>query len=1078
MTRRHSQTRISRVITILALFAALPVAAQTLKSNQLQSLRFRFLGPVRGNRVSAVIGEPGNPNVYYVGAASGGIFKSTDGGNRWLPIFDKEPAQSIGALAIAPSHHEIVWAGTGEPWVIRDKVVVGDGVYKSMDAGKTWEHMGLEQTGRIARIVIDPRNPDLVLACAEGRGTGPQPERGIYRTTDGGKTWTQVLFADKNTGCSGLSMSAKNPRFLVAGTWQFYMHPWIYSSGGPGSGVYVSHDEGVTWHRIEGHGLPHSPVGKIDVAIAPSDPSRVYALIETKDQGSVWRSDDGGERWQVVNYSRLLTGRAGYYIRIAVSPTNENEVYIASSSFWESTDGAETFHSVRWGGDNHDIWVDPTNPDRIMVSDDGGVNITTVHGKGFHRVSLPIGQMYHVAVDHQVPYYVYGNMQDDGSMRAPSTSGVFGFGYGASAETGWQHGLGGCESGFTLPDPANPDIVWASCYGDEVSRWNAKNGYARSVSPWPQHPLDSAPQDTKYRCHWTPPLAIDPFDPNTVYYGCQVVFKTSNGGQSWSVISPDLSLKDPSKLVNSGGLRYDNLGQFYGEVVFAIAPSPAQKGLIWAGTNDGQVWYTRNGGGHWTNVTKNIPDLPPLGVVSSIEPSSFDAATAYVSIDLHLMDDYAAFIYKTTDYGKTWKRISDGIPKSVFSYVNRIAEDPNKKGLLFAGTENGVYYSPDDGGNWVALTSGLPHAPVSWLVVQKRFHDLVISTYGRGFWILDDITPLGQMSSEVLSSPAHLFTPRPAYRFLRGARGIVDYYLQKPAPKNGVKLEILDSHGNLVDQLRRVGDKAGLNRVFWRLRYASPRLIKLRTSAPDNPHIWDEIRFRGKDSRPILHWGIQGGEIGPLAGPGDYTVRLTVGGQNYTQKLTILKDPHSSGSDANIQASLKITLQIRDDISAVSDMTNQIEWMRKQLDDVRASLAGRKDQKATVDAIDGVNQKMLAVENRLVAPALRNSDQKQYIEAYKLYLNFVWLAAAVGTGGGDVAGSADYPPTDQQLEVFKLLEKQLAAVRADYRNLMKKEVPAFNRKLVEQNITPLVSQMPPEPADSASSDGASADSGR
>ena len=555
----------------------------------LEPFRFRAIGPAVGNRISAAAGIPGDRSTYYVGAASGGIWKSTNSGGTWSPIFDNQPVAAIGALAVAPSNRKVVWAGTGEAWAIRDSDMMGDGIYKSVDEGKTWTHMGLDATGRIGRIVIHPTNPNIVFACALGRLTGPQQERGVYRSKDGGKTWERVLFADENTGCSGLAMDPHNPRMLFAGMWQVEMHTYGMFSGGPGSAVYVSRDGGTKWTRLEGRGLPHSPVGKIDVAIAATDSSRVYALIQTADQGSLWRSDDSGENWTVASWARALIGRAGYYIRIAVSPANEDEVLVANSSFHLSSDGGKTFRAVPWGGDTHDIWIDPMDANRILVTHDGGLYMTRNHGQTATRVTLPIGQMYHVEVDNDVPYRIYGNMQDDGTMRGPSNSpevssfvpstggGIFG-GYGRDPGAAWDHLLGGCESGFTLPDPTDTNIVWASCYGDEVTRYDHVSKLARSVSPW-LHTLDSEPNAAKYRCHWTPPLAIDPFDHNTVYYGCQVIFRTSNGGVSWNVISPDLSTQDPSRIVSSGGIVGDNLGQFYGEVVFSIAPSAIQKGL-------------------------------------------------------------------------------------------------------------------------------------------------------------------------------------------------------------------------------------------------------------------------------------------------------------------------------------------------------------------------------------------------------------------------------------------------------------------------------------------------------------------
>ncbi len=1065
-----------RVILVVAIsaIAALCFSTRTFAQRRFASpdqdtMHFRFVGPMTGNRVSAIAAIAGDPSTYYAGAASGGVWKTTDGGNRWSPIFDKEPVQAIGALAVAPSDPNVVWAGTGEAWAIRDSDVMGNGVYKSTDAGRTWTHAGLDETGRIGRIIVNPTNPDIVFVCALGRLTGPQQERGVYRTMDGGEHWDRVLFADEKTGCSGLAMDPHNPRTLFAGMWQVEMHTYAELSGGPGSGVYVSHDGGTKWARIEGHGMPKPPVGKIDVAVAPTNSNRVFALIQTKDQGSLWRSDDGGENWSVINYQRMLIGRAGYYIRIAVSTGDDNEVYVSNSEFLESLDGGETFRQVPWGGDNHDIWIDPKNPDRFVITDDGGLNITTVHGRGFNRVSLPIGQMYHVAVNNQVPYYFYSNMQDDGNMRGPSTSSPgFGF-FGRFGEVGWDREMGGCESGFTLPDLTNPDIVWATCYGDEVTRWDAKVKLARSVSPW-FHTLDSPPDKAKYRCHWTPPLAIDPFDHDTVYYGCQVIFKTSDEGQSWKVISPDLSTNDPSRIISSGGIVGDNLGQFYGEVVFAIAPSQIQKGLIWAGTNDGQVWYTRDGGGKWNNVTKNISGLAPWGTVTSIEPSHFEAGTAYVSVDYHLMDNRDPFIYKTADFGASWKLISGGLPKNQLSYVRIIAEDPNCKGLLFAGTGSDFFYSRDDGTTWTALDTGLPHTVVSWAVVQKEFHDLVVSTYGRGIYILDDISPLEQMATQNSDAPVRLFESRRSYRLNRGGGVFVTYSL-KSAPKDKrAQIEILDSQGALVRKLNGAA-KEGLNRAEWDFHYDPPTLVAVRTPAPENPHIWEERRFRGAESRPITHWGIEEAQVGPLAAPGKYTIKLTVNGQSYTQPVTVVKDPRAPGSDADLETSFKTQLRIRNDINSTSGMVNQIEWTRKQLGVVQQMLKseqeqnkakGKEDSKTAdlLKSVDDMSKRLESVEYKLVSPSDLNSDDKYYVEPYKVYMNLIWLNGEVGTGAGDVAGGADWKPTDSDLAVLDSIEKDFDTAKSDYKDLIDKSLPAFNRALAEHGITPMVAVEP------------------
>jgi photosystem II stability/assembly factor-like uncharacterized protein len=1031
--------------SLILVLSLTPVFAQRGGRGPVQEeFRFRFMGPAVGNRISAAAGIPGDPNTYYAGAASGGIWKSTDGGHAWNPIFDSQPVQAIGALAVSSSDHKIVWAGTGEAWAIRDSDMMGDGIYKSTDAGATWTHMGLDETGRIGKIIVHPSNPDIVFACALGRTTGPQQERGVYRTTDGGKTWSRVLFADPNTGCSGLDMDPHNPRILFAGMWQVEMHTYGMYSGGPASAVYVSRDGGSTWKRIEGHGLPRSSAGKIDVAIAPSNWSRVYALIQTADQGSLWRSDDGGENWNVVSWDRALIGRAGYYIRVAVSPSDDNEVFVANSSFHHSTDGGKTFRILQWGGDTHDIWIDPTNADRIVMTHDGGMFMTTDHGRTSNRVTLPIGQMYHVAVDDDVPYHIYSNMQDNGTMRGLSTTPEVATS-GRGGVSNWEHGLGGCESGFTLPDVTNTDIIWASCYGNEVTRYDAKTKIARSVSPW-LHSLDSEPDKAKYRCHWTPPLAMDPFDHNTVYYGCQVIFKTSNGGNTWSVISPDLSTQDPSRIVSSGGIVGDNLGQFYGEVVFSIAPSEIQKGLIWAGTNDGKLWYTRDAGAHWTDVSANIK-APAWGTISKIEPSHFDAGTAYVALDLHLMDNRDPFLFKTTDFGKTWTNISSNLPKGPLAYARAIAENPNRKGMLFAGTGNALYYSMDDGASWKQFKDGLPAAPVSWIVVQKNSHDLVVSTYGRGIYILEDISPLEQQAT---ATETTLIPPRPAYRLVRGGRAVLDYTLKS---NSAAQITILDASGKTIRELRVQG-KAGLNRISWDLRHEPPHLVALRTTPPENPHIWEEPRFANAKTRPVTHWGIQQAEVGPIAAPGKYTVRLTVEGQSNSQPLEIRMPPATHGTEADIQSSVRLQLKVRDDISAVSDMTNQLEVMRKTIEDDNKKFGQKEDLLKKLAAID---QRMQEVEYQLITRADALSDDKYYTTAYKLYLQFIWLSGEVGGGAGDVAGSGDYGPTETSLGLVLGLERELEKVKGEFKTLIEKDVAAYNSSIGGTGLSTLSS---------------------
>ena len=1052
-------------LLMLCALSAVSSSAADAPTDPDADLKFRFLGPRVGNRIASIAGLPGDPSTYYAGAASGGVWKSIDGGHRWVPIFDKMPAAAIGALAVAPSEPATVWAGTGEAWMVRDNDVAGNGIYKSTDAGKTWTLMGLPDSGRIGRIIVHPSNAEIVYACVLGRATAPSQDRGVYRTTDGGKHWERVLFAGPESGCSGLAMDPKNPRTLFAGTWQVELHTWGEFGGGAGSGVWASHDGGTSWKRVEAEGLPKAGIGKVDVAIAPSNSNRVYALMQTQDQGSLWRSDDGGATWRAANHQRALVGRAGYYIRLAVSPSNDNEVLVANSSFWQSLDGGETFHEVPWGGDTHDVWIDPKDADRFVITDDLGLIVTTVHGRGFHRVTLPIGQTYHVAVDRQVPYYFYSNMQDDGNFRGPIVQMEYG-------EVGWDRHMGGCESGFTLPDVKDPTVVWATCYGNKVTRWDAHSRQAHSVAPW-MHTLDSPPNGLKYRCHWTAPLAIDPFDPETVYYGCQKILRTADAGRSWSEASPDLSTNNPAHIVGSGGLVGDNLGQFYGNVVFAIAPSQIERGLIWAGTNDGQVWVTRDGTHSWTRVTPVLKDLPPEGTVTSIAPSSFEPGTAIVAMDLHLVDNRDPFVLRTTDFGKSWKRIDAGLPRHALSYVRTVTDDPNARGLLFAGTGNGLWYSLDDGAHWSALDGGLPHSPVSWAVVQPDFHDLVISTYGRGLWALDDIGPLEQRALAKAPAP-RLYAPRASYRWTKAPQALVSFELAA-VPKAPVAIDIQDAAGASVRHLESAAH-AGLNRVSWDLRYESPRVIALRTLAPDNAHIWNEPRFRDQDSRPITHWGSKPAEVGPIVAPGRYTVKLTVDGELRSAPLTVLADPRSPATPADLTSSVTTLLRIRDDISGVADTVNRIEWLRKQLEVVEAMLSPKKKvpkpaaaagsdddddadpaaapalpptdaDKALLGATTALHDQLRGVEARLVSRALQNSDDKYFVEPYGAYLNLIWLNAEVGTGGGDVAGSADFAPSPNQLELLAGYESDAKAATADFERLLATDLPSYARAL-------------------------------
>jgi len=1055
---RRFRCPILAALVVPALLAT-AAGAQQVDPSVYAGLRWRTVGP-QGNRAIAVVGVPGNPLVAFVGAASGGVWKTEDGGVHWHPTFDHMDAQSIGSLAIAPTAPNEVWAGTGETFIIRPELAMGDGIYKSVDGGEHWKHMGLEATGRIGRVVVHPRDHNIVFACAEGHGYGPQKERGVWRTTDGGKTWKQVLFVDEGTGCADLAIDPQRPDVLFAGMWSLRIDPWDLDSGGTGGGVYVSRDGGDTWTKISGHGLPAAdqPVGKVAVGIAPSDPDRVYALIQEKDP-AFYRSDDGGRTWRLMSRNHDMAERAPYYVRFAVDPRNPDRIYFTSVRFSMSRDGGATLasDSPRGGGDTHDVWIDPLNPDRFMVADDGGATITLNRGKSFQRVILPIAQMYHVYTDNDIPYHLYGNRQDGYSYEGPSNSRSGGI------VAGRWHSVGGCESGFAIPDTALDNQVWSGCYDGGLEVYDPRTRQVRNVRVWPEASYGWPPADVQYRWHWTFPIMISPHDGHTVYVGSQHVHRTTDGGQSWQVVSPDLTLNDKSKQQSSGGISADNLMTFDGSVLYALAESPVKQGVIWAGTNDGQISLTRDGGDHWENVTANIKGLPAYGQISNIEPSKWDAGTAYVAVDLHQMADFDPYIFETTDFGQSWKRIDAGIERSPFSFVHVVREDPVRKGMLYAGTDNCVWFTLDDGEHWMRLRNNLPAAPAYWLEVQPHFSDLVLATYGRGFWILDDVTSLRKLTPEVLAGGPHLFSPRAAYRFQPiydvseapnsnvvgqdppyGAD--IDLYLPS-APTAPVKVEIDDSAGALVRTLSLAG-KPGINRIQWDLRYTSPVAPRLRTPPPDMP--WERMGPDG--TRPLRSWDLDlsGGQVGPLAVPGTYQVNVDVDGHRLSTRVQVLKDPHSGGTLADIRAQVALSLALRGDLNRVGRMIDRLEWVRAQVEQTAEMLAEDSTATAVEAATKAFREKLLGVEGRLFDVHLSGSREDAFRNPMKLYGRLSALASDVGAHG------ADFPPTNQQNGVHAVLRQRLDRASREMDALLSTDLPAINAQLSARRV-PVIS---------------------
>jgi photosystem II stability/assembly factor-like uncharacterized protein len=1041
--------------------AAQPAAARPTPENW-RGLSWRHIGP-EGNRFSAAVGVPGDPLTYLVGAASGGIYKTTDGGVNWRPVFDSHPVQSIGSLAIARSDRNVVYAGTGEG-KIRSHISLGQGVYKSLDGGESWTLTGLEKTGRIPRMVVHPADADVAYACALGTAYGAQPERGVYRTTDGGATWQLVLHVDQNTGCSDIAMDPSNPRVLFAGMWSLEIKTWGRVSGGPGSGLFVTRDGGTTWTRLRGNGLPVKPVGKVAVAISQSNPQRVYTLIETGDgvpwngqeteNGQLWSSNNGGRTWALISRDRNAMGRAHYYSRMAVATDDEDELYFLTASFSRSIDGGRTItpmgQGTAPGGDHHDIWIDPTNADRSIVAHDQGLSITQNRMRSWYRQRLTNAQIYHVTVDNAIPYNVFGNKQDEPTYRGPSNGRLA---QGRILRGQW-HAVGGGESGWATPDPTNPNIVWSTASGSGmvggiVVRFEVDRRMFRTVEVWPQQ-SNGAAETVKYRFVWDAPLTISPHDNNTIYVGSQHVHRTRNGGQSWEVISPDLTQNDRSKMGWSGGLTGDNIGVEYAGVVYAIAESRLEKGTIWVGTNDGLVQVTRDEGKTWANLTRNIPGLPVWGSVRSIVPSRYDAATTYLTVDAHQENNRDPFVYRTTDNGRTWRLIVNGIPKSQLSYAKVIHEDPVRRGMLYLGTENAIYVSYDHGDNWMPLQMNLPAAPVSGIQVQEHFNDLVISTYGRGFFILDDLAPLQQLTTDVLNAGSHFFTPRAAYRFRfvtapstsydDPTRGFdpdygasLNYWLKAPAAQ-APRLTVSDASGRVVRTLTGT-NQPGINRVTWDLRDELGIETRLLT-----PPMYAEHVAVGPDGRTAPGTG----RVSILVAPGTYTVKLNVGGTEHTRTVEVRKDPNTAGTVAEIQEQVAMLQAIRADMNAGAQAVRRIESARVQLALLKRSVTDAE----VVRAATALEAKLVEQEMNLVDLRQTGGGQDGVRFGSRLMSKLNYL-----TGGLAVN---DFKPTDQQAEVQTLLNTQMKQHLTAIESLFGTDLAALNAMLRAKNIPNVV----------------------
>ncbi|MFQ5689977.1 MAG: WD40/YVTN/BNR-like repeat-containing protein [Gemmatimonadota bacterium] len=1004
-----------------------------------RGMRYRSIGPTRGGRSTAVTGIAGEPFTFLFGSTGGGVWKTTDAGQTWTNISDKYfQVGSVGSIDVADSDPNVIYVGTGSA-DIRGNVSQGAGVYKSTDGGKTWTHVGLDDAGQIGRIAVHPTHPDIAFAAVLGHPFGPNPERGIFRTRDGGASWEKVLFISDSTGAIDVSIDVRNPRIVYAGMWRAERKPWTLISGAQEGGIWKSTDGGDTWKRLAG-GLPEGLVGKTSVSVSPANPDRVWALIEAPNgKGGVYRSDDAGKTWRQVNKNRKLQQRAWYYTHIYADALDENTVYALNTSYYKSIDGGKTFQSIRVPhGDVHGLWVNPTNPDLQIVADDGGAQVTVDGGRTWTTYfNQPTAQIYRVFVDDRFPYRVYGPQQDNSTIMVPSRpiSGS------VTPFQNWAQ-VGGCESGHIAIDPRNPNITYAGCYGGSINRVDRGTGEVRQILLYPQLQLGQAPKTLKYRFQWNAPIRLSPHDPDVLYHTSNHVHRTRDGGHSWETISPDLTRNDTTKQNYAGEpITKDNTGvEVYG-TIFAFEESSTEPGVLWAGSDDGLVHISRDDGAHWTDITPE--DLPAYSTVNMIELSARTPGRAFIAAYRYRLDDFTPYMFRTDDYGKTWTRLSNrGIPANHF--VRVIREDPERTGLLYAGSEYGMYVSFDDGRSWQSLQLNLPVVPVTDLRVHHG--DLVVATQGRSFWILDDLSPLRQLNEEVAASPVHLFQPRDAFRTGGGGfgggggAGATIYYYLARAPEGNATVEILDENGQVVRTYatrpskfeKREGDpegykpdsipaETGLNRMRWNLAYEKPPLLK-----------------------DAVIWGFTGGL---RAVPGTYRVRLTVGDETQTRDLHVRLDPRLHVTREALQAQFDMMRRVRDMLVRDHDAVRDIRSVRKQLKE-QAKLAEDAGFGEGLTAMaDSIGKKLTGVEEELFQTK-NQSGQDPLNFPPKLDNQIAYLY-------GYLLGTTDRPNVGAS-ERMADLKEQLDGYLADLRKILDEDVARFNRTLEERGVPPIV----------------------
>ncbi len=998
-----------------------------------KAMKYRHIGPFRGGRVTAVTGIPDDIFTYYMGATGGGVWKTTDAGQSWKNVSDDHfNVGSIGAIAVSESDPNVVYVGTGSACP-RGNVSIGDGIYQSTDAGKTWTHVGLTNAGQVARVRIHPTNPDLVYAAVLGNVFGPNPERGIFRSQDGGTSWEKLLYIDERTGASDLAMSATNPRILFAGMWQVERKPWTLIDGGEKGGVYRSTDAGDTWERLE-KGLPEGKLGRTGVAVSPARPDRVWVIQEgdEEEKGGLFRSEDGGDTFKKISREHKIRARAWYYNHVFADPIDENTVYVLNAGFHKSVDGGKNFERVKVPhGDNHDLWINPNNNQIWINSNDGGANVTFNSGDSWStQLNQPTAEFYRVTVDNQFPYRVYGAQQDNSTISVPSQDPG-----GLTPQQHW-FDAGGMESGHIAVDPRNPNIIFAGNYIGMITRLDRSRGHIREVTTYPQMHDGVAPRDIRYRFQWNAPIRFSPHDPNVLYHTSQYVHRSTDGGQSWEIISPDLTTNnDKYQDIPGGPIQHDHTGVELYTTIFAFEESPVEPGVLWAGSDDGLVHISRDNGKSWKNVTP--PQMPEEGTVNMIDPSSYQGGRAYVAVYKYRENDFRPYIFRTDDYGASWESLANGkngIPEDQF--VRVVREDPVREGLLYVGTEFGMYVSFDDGKHWQSLQLNLPITPITDLAVHDN--DLVVATQGRSFWILDDLTPLHQLSEQVASSDVFLFNPDVSYRTrMRRSRssgsspetrpqGTLIFYFLNTSPDSEVTLEILTPNDELIrsfsskteDEKEKLPIEEGMNRFVWDFKYPKPETVK--------GSIMSLSRI---DGTPVV--------------PGGFKVRLKAGESVLTQEFSVRKDPRWEATQADLEAQFELGTAIGSLLSESHSMIGKIRAVRDQASEIATRALDAGCDKKIDEASEALSEKLTEVEDQLIQ---RKSETDQDAINYPPRIDNQ-IAYLLG-----IVNSQDARPTQGCYARFEDLKEELTQIKTRLDAIFETDLTAFNRLLDEEGV--------------------------